>query len=544
MKRLMMVTVAVSIAMSAIAQQPTLESGIKMYNYKNYQSAQKALTPLSVKDPMANYYLGLSYLDAGNTAKAKYQFEKYPDDAANISGTARVAFASKDAAKGNEIVKALAAKAKKKDVAPLVYAAEAITYSEGADLQQAIQWYKDAITKDANNVEAHLGLGDTYRKITGGGGEAMNNYEFIVDKDPKNSLVLSRIGDLWYEARTYNSALEFYGKAKDADNTNPLPFKSLSQAYQRTGKYEQALTNIRQYITLSDNTINDQIAFVEILYQAKANCEAAKKAQELLNQEPPADKKISLYGILGFAQSDCGDSVEALKNLRTYFTTQKPKNITPGAYVEYGKLWLKLNNLDSATYYYTKGIEGDTAKNKTDIYRQIAEAYRSKKEYCKSGDWYSNLIKSNPGTQALDHFWCTVMYYYCKDWKNALSASERFEEKFPDQPSSTYWHARVLANIDSEATQGSGAPYFIKWIEKIGADIDKKDKRNDLIKAYEYLAAYYFNSKDNEKKTLYMDKLRALDPNDFYLKQIEDAEKASGTPKKDKPQAAPTPKKK
>ena len=545
MKRLMMITVAVSIALSALAQQPTLESGIKMYNYKNYVSAQKALTPLSVKDAKANYYLGLSYLDAGNPSKAKYQFEKYPEDAANISGTARVAFAMKDVAKGNQIAKDLAAKSKKKDVAPTLYAAEALTYSEGTDVQQAIQWYKDVIAKDAGNIEAHLGLGDAYRRIAGGGGEAMNNYEFITDKDPKNSLVLSRIGDLWYEARTYASALEFYGKAKDADNTNPLPYKSLADAFSRSGKYDMALTNIRQYLTLSDNTISDQIDFVECLYRAKANCEAAKKAQEIMSQEPPADKKLSLYGILGFSLADCGDSVEALRNLRMYFAMQNPKKITPGAYVEYGKLWLKLNNLDSATYYYTKGIEGDTSKNKTDIYRQIAEAYRTKKEYCRSGEWYNNLIKSNPGTQALDHFWCTVMYFYCKDLKSALSAAERFEEKYADQPSSTYWHARVLAAIDSEATQGTAAPFFGKWIEKIGADADKKDKKADVTKAYQYLLLYYFNTKDKEKTTVYMDKLRALDPNDVLLKQIEDMNKSGGAapkkeaPKETKPAGAP-----
>ncbi|NDC43413.1 MAG: hypothetical protein EBZ77_18005 [Chitinophagia bacterium] len=59
---------------------------------------------------------------------------------------------------------------------------------------------------------------------------------------------------------------------------------------------------------------------------------------------------------------------------------QDPKKLKPGDYVEYGKLWLKLGNVDSAGYYYNKGLEGDTARNKTDIYRQIAEALRNKKD--------------------------------------------------------------------------------------------------------------------------------------------------------------------
>lgn len=542
MKKIIMITVAIAVAITANAQQPTLEGGIKLYNYKNYVSAQKVLLPLFVKDPMANYYLGLTYLDAGNISKASYYFQKYPDDAANISGMARAAFASKDVAKGTQIAKELAAKAKKKDVMPLLYAAEALTYSDGADYQQAIQWYKDVITKDASNKDAHLGLGDTYRKLTGGGGEAMNNYEFITEKDAKNSLVLTRIGDLWYEARNYNSALEFYAKAKDADNTNPLPYYSLARAYQRTGKFDQALVNIRKYISLSDNTTSDQVDFVEILYQAKANCEAAKLAQDLLTQEVPADKKITLMGILGFSQADCGDSLQALKNLRQYFTIQKPKYITPGAYIEYGKLWLKLNNLDSASFYYMKGIEGDTAKNKADIYRQIAEAYRTKKEYCPSAEWYNNLIKSNPGTQALDHFWCVVMYYYCKDWKQAVSAAERFEEKYADQASSTYWHARVLAAVDSEANTGAASPYFTKWLEKIGADADKKEKKADVTKAFQYLLLYNYNKKDKEATKIYMEKLRAVDPADGLLKQIEDMDKPTA-PKKDGVKTKTLPKK-
>ncbi len=531
MRKLITITAALAIAFSASAQQTT-EAGKKLYDYKNYVSAQKVLTPLSVKDALANYYLGLSYLDAGNINKAKYQFEKYPDDAANISGTARVAFAQKDAAKGMQIARDLALKGKKKEYMPWLYAANALTYSEGADLQLAIEWYKKALAANPNDAEVHLGLGDAYRKMTGGGGEAMNNYESITEKNPNNSLVLTRIGDLWYDARNYKSALEFYNKAKDADNTNPMPYQQLALAYQRTGSYDLSLTNIRKYISLSDNTVTDQITFAGILYQAKAYCEAAKLADELMKQNPPEEKKVELTGILGFSQAECGDSIEAVKNLRKYFLMQKPKNILPAAYVEYGKLWLKLNNVDSASFYYNKGIASDTSQNKTDIYRQIAEAYRFKKEYCNAGDWYNNLIKSNPSTQALDYFWGTVMYYYCKDWKKANDLAVKFEDKYADQASSTYWHARVQSAIDSEATTGLAAPSFEKWLDKLGPDIAKPEKKGDVVRAYQYLLFYNYNAKNKEKTKIYMDKLRAVDANDGLIKQIEEMEKGGGAPKK------------
>jgi len=258
MKKIIMIIAGLTLSWGVMAQQD-LAAGKKMYYYKNYVSAQRILSPLSATDATANYYLGLSYLDAGNVAEAAARFQKYGEDVANIAGTARVAFAQKDATKGNNILKDLVAKAKKKDPRPFVLAADAINYSEGTDLQQAINWYKEALVRDANNIDAKLGLGDAYRKITGGGGEAMTNYESIVEKQPNNSLVLSRIGNLWYDARNYQSALEFYQKAINADTLNPLPNKYMAEARQRTGRYELALEEIRKYLRHSDNTIADQI---------------------------------------------------------------------------------------------------------------------------------------------------------------------------------------------------------------------------------------------------------------------------------------------
>jgi tetratricopeptide (TPR) repeat protein len=370
-------------------------------------------------------------------------------------------------------------------------------------------------------MSTHIGIGDAYRKVPGGGGEAMTNYEFVTEKDAKNSLAYSRIGDLWYDARNYQSALDNYAKAKEADASNPLPYKSLADAYSRSGRYKLALENIKQYLTLSDNTMDDQIDYARILYLAQSYCDAATNAKQILNNQLSPAGTTEMYGILGFSQAECGDSIEAMKNIRTYFAMQNPKNITPGAYIQYGKLLLKLNMLDSAGYYYTKGIAGDTAQNKTDVYRQIAEAFKSKKEYCKSAEWYNNLIKANPSTQAGDYAWRSIMYYYCKDYTNGMASATDFATKHPDQPSAIYWQGRIQMAVDSEATTGSAEQYFIKWLAMPG---DKKP--NDLKGAYTYLMYYYFHKGDKENLTVYKEKIRAIDPKDRSLMEIEEAEKA------------------
>src|SRR5437016_4960533 len=134
-KKVMMVT---AVAGSFATGAQTLQDGIKMYNYHKYQSAERILTPLAATDAVANYYLGLTYLEEGKVDAAQGLFAKFPEDPANISGTARVAFAKKENAKGAQIAKDLAAKSKKKEWIQEKYAADAITYSTGTDYQQAV----------------------------------------------------------------------------------------------------------------------------------------------------------------------------------------------------------------------------------------------------------------------------------------------------------------------------------------------------------------------------------------------------------------------
>ncbi len=519
---------AIAFCINVSAQDATLASGIKMYFFKKYQSARKILEPLAAADPKANYFLGLLVLESGNIKEANSIFAKFPEDPANISGVARVAFANKNASNGMQIAKDLASKSKKKEWQQEKFAADAIAYTDGGDYQQAVSWYKDVLTK-TDDADVHIGIGDVYRKIPGGAGDAMTNYEHVTEKDAKNSLAFSRIGDTWYEARNYISALDNYARAKDADPSNPLPYKSLADAYYRSGNYSKALENMKKYMELSDNSAADQKQYAELMYNAKSYCDAAELAKKLLPSQTDPAAKTELYGILGFSQAECGDSIEALKNLRIYFKMQTPSKITPGAYIQFGKLFLKMDMLDSAGYYYTKGVSGDTAKNKTDIYKDIAEAFKAKKNYCKSAEWYDNLIKANPDASQTIYFWRGCMFYYCKDYPTALKTFDEFKVKYPDSNPAIYWHGRAAAAIDSEGKEGTAVADFTTWLEKVGPNYDKK---NDMKIALEYLLIYYYNKKDNENLKAMEEKVRAVDPNDSLLKQIEDAENAGNAPKK------------
>ncbi|MBS1583982.1 MAG: hypothetical protein JSS82_00330 [Bacteroidetes bacterium] len=520
------ITLIAAICFAAVLKAQSLDEGIKMYRYEKYISAEKILAPLATTDMKANYFLGLAQLEQGKIEAAQATFAKYPEDPANISGTARVAFAKKNPTQAMQILHALTGKAKKKDWQTFEYAADAITYSdESGSYQEAIDWYKKSLEQISNNIYIFIALGDAYQHIQGGGGEAMNSYEKATSIDPKSSLAYSRIGKLWYDAKNYPLALENYGKAKDADPQNPLPYRDLANAFERSGNYQKAKENIEKYRELSDPSPEVEDQYMDILFLSKDYQNTVQKVAEIL-QHGSADCR--LYGIKGFSELELNDTVNALKDLKMYFNCP-PKKITPIDYINYGRAFLANSQYDSANYYFNKAIQIDTSKNKSDTYRSIAEAFKSKKEYLKAAQWYQKLTTDYPDTQPLDYFWDAVMFYYAKDYENAAKESERYELKYPTQPSATYWRGRVAAAKDPEAKECLAGPFFQKWLGVL-SDSDKAEKKNDTKLAYEYLVLCNYNSKNKAEEDKYKELLRAVDPNDDLLKQIEDAEKGGAKP--------------
>ncbi len=256
---------------------------------------------------------------------------------------------------------------------------------------------------------------------------------------------------------------------------------------------------------------------MNILYLAKKYKDAIQIGQELLKK---GKDEPGFYGIIGYSQMESKDFGNALITVRNYFAKKDSKKILPLDYKNYGKIALGNSMPDTADAYFAKAIDADTAKNKTETFRGIAEAFKEAKEFGKSAQWYEKLIAANPNASATDFFWRGTMYYYNKDYSNAANAFEAMHNKYLEQPSAVYWQGRVGAAIDEDATKGTAETFYIDWLTKVGPNYDKK---NDLMQAYQYLALYYFNKNDKDNMKAYMDKIEAIDPVNAFLKQLKEA---------------------
>lgn len=532
MKQFIMTVAAASLVISATAQ--SLEEGIKMYRYERYQSAKKILQPMAATNTEANYYYGLSEIAMGNADAAMGIFSKYPEDYANISGVVRVKFSTEGDAAGMAAANELAEMGKRREFMQKKFAADAITYSEKGDKQQAVNWYNEVMEKMVT-PQLLISLGDAYLQIPGGGGNAMTNFEKAVEKDPNNSLAYSRIGKLMYDAKNYELALDNWKKAQEADPSNPLPYYDMAMAYTYVGKYDIAKENIEKYLERSDKTVEDRIKYVEILFLAKEYPEAIENVNKLRSE---GVDRPNFYGILGYAYLEGKDSVDAVKsleNLRIYFSKQDPKKLYTLDYLTLGRSYLRNDFGDSANTAFTKALQLDSTDNKIATFRDIAESFRKARDWKNAGNWYEKIYKDYADkSTATDYFWGGYCYYLSAtlpdvDTNAMLQTADTIYgsmiAKFPEQPSGYYWRGRVNAAMDSEGEKGLAVPYFEKWLE-LDVDGAKKSDR-DLQFAYQYLTAYYYRQEDKENANKYADLVLSIDEDNAFAKQVKELLAAS-----------------
>jgi len=500
------------ILLTANLNAQTVEDGIKMYRYERYESAKKILEPLASNNANANYYLGLAEIGLENPTAAKAIFQKYPEDIANSTGIARVLFAENKTPEAMSMLAKTAAKAKKKDWSPLKYAADAITYSEGGDPNMAVEWYKKAIDIERNG-DTYIAMGDAYRKMQGGGGNAMSSYEYAEEFPNSKSLANYKMGNLWYAAKNYDSALAKFGRSSELDEMNPLPYKSLADAYYRVKKYKISKEKIEKYLELSDKTTDDQIQYANTLFLAKDYPNAISKVNELV-AKGEGEKRPYMYRVLGYSQYETKDYANALTNMNKLFEKQIPAKIIYTDHIYLGKILLvdsaKTNEANEA---FNRGLAKDTTADKTGLLREIAEASFNTEKYDVAAKWYKALVQTNlPTVEDRDYWWAGYMAFYSNDYPTAEQMFKSYYMKDSTQPLSVLWMGRVTEKTkDKDYKTGLASTYYNQWLGMVKED--DATKKKDLIKAYTYLGmvAYTANKKEEVKK--YIDKIMIQDPN-------------------------------
>ncbi len=496
--------------------------------YEHNISALKTLKSLAASKPDENvyYYLGIAQAKEDSFQAAKQSFEKARQVARkNRFPLTYVGLGRLDILQGKyeaakqEFQKAWdESKGREFDVVRGILKATAL--DPKADANYAIDLVKK-FQEDRHNrkyeytAEDYTAIGNVYVNLPSGGGKAATNYENALSKDPNYAKAALELGNLWSRARQDSLARLNWEKAVNVDNNYGPAFYKLF-TYYRIRDLDSAQKYLNRYMDLTDDKLNAKIYLVDVMYLQKNYQQAIDNAHELMEQPILENTKTRLYKLIAVSQLAMGDSLDAKKNMDTYFERQPEEDVVPFDYKTYADIMGKLGNEQEKLKYLNLFVDKDTSTN-VNFIRETANNLRKSDDFKAAELWFQKLFKVADSNQITmgDYYYRALSKYGAAlhgigTYDDAVASWDNFIDKYPDQPSGYLLKARTLQMKDT-ALAGLAVEAYDVYISKLKPE-DKEKRANTLKDIYAYDAKCAATQKDEEKAIAYMNKLLELDP--------------------------------
>jgi tetratricopeptide (TPR) repeat protein len=481
---------------------------------KALQELDQAIST-NATDASLLYYLGYVQLKTDNKAAAAEAFEKgiklNEKEALNYIGKGYINLLDGKAADAKlNIDKGLSLGGKKN--LPVLKAAAEAYLVDNKYLIEAINLLNKAKSINDNDAEVHTLLGDAYLLQNTNAGQAVSSYERAASLKP-SARSFHKTGKVFDRARNNENALENYNKAIALDPNFAPTYKELGELYYKTKEFQKAVTAYEKYLSLTEKPEAVQFQYAFYLFAAKDFVKANQVFKKIA--DAPDVKPVTLR-FYAKSLSESGDFAQSVAIYEKYFAKAKPEEIEANDYEFYGKALMKLKK-DSLGII---GLKKSLALNpdQPDILQLIADGFFKTKKYPDAISSYKELMSKRKKPMSLDYFSIGRAYYYNSQLNEADSAFTKLIELQPAMTVGYIWETKVKSNLDPSSEQGLAKPYFEKIIEIGSANPDKN--KNDLIEAYGYLAAYYYNVKHDIAATKpFYEKILQLKPDDATAKE-------------------------
>jgi tetratricopeptide (TPR) repeat protein len=503
----------------------SIEEGKKFLNYERYTSAQGVFSKLLAANPNnveAAYWLGQTYLqnsDNTDTAAAKALYQKTlqanPNAPLMLVGTSEVALMEgkkEDARSGFETAISLS----KSNAGVLTAVGRANVDVKTGDAAYAIDKLNQAAAKDKKNSEIQIELGDAYRKMIDGA-NATIAYQNALTLDPKNARAGFMIGRI-YETQGYGQEaiyMKYYNQAIAIDpNFAPVFYWLYNYYYRRD--VNKSREYLDKYIAVADPDSKNCYSKASILYASQLYKDAITKADECIAQAG-AKPYPNLYGLKAYSYDKLGDSVSAKKFFDEFFAKINPDKIGPNDYATYAKILLKFPGNDSlASIYVDKAVMLDTVPaNKLDYVKSTAESLAAAQKFAEAGKWYSKILTLKPNYGKVDLYYAGYNSFRGGNYVASDSIFKLYQVKYPEDMFGWYMGAKSNEGLDTTGANGLAKPFYEKVIAIADTSADKEKVKPNLISAYKYMLAYYYNIKHDKVAAIeWNSKILALDPND------------------------------
>ena len=527
MRKIKQITLLASfifLANSLVAQ--SIDEGKKFLNYERFTSAQGVFNKLLAANPNnveAAYWLGQTYLqnsDNPDTAAAQALYQKSiqanPNAPLLLAGVGQVELMQGKKQDARNRFETAISLTKGKDAEVLTAIGRANVDSKAGDSIYAIDKLNQAAARDKKNSWIQIELGDAYRKMIDGANATLA-YQSALSLDPKNARASFMIGRI-YETQGYGQEaiyMKYYNEAIAIDpNFAPVFYWLYNYYYQRDVNKSREYLN--KYIAVADPDSKNCYAEASLLYVSKLYKEAITKADQCIASagEKPFP---NLYGLKAYSYDKMGDSLNSKKHFDEFFAKVNPEKIGPNDYATYGKVLLKFPGNDSlAETYIDKAVALDTVPaNKLDYIKSTAESLAAAQKFADAGRFYSKILTLKPTYGKVDLYYAGYNLFRGGNYAAADSIFKLYQAKYPEDLFGWSMGASSNEGLDTTGANGLAKPYYEKVISIADTSADKEKVKPNLIRAYKYMLAYFYNIKKDKIAAIeWNNKILALDPND------------------------------
>ena len=522
----------------------SLADAKKAIDAEQYQKATSMLKTLVSTQPKEgdNYFnLGKVYLltDEIDSARAAFTngIAAAPKNALNFVGLGQADLTQNNAtnAKTN-FDKAIELGAKKYDT--YLNIGRAYIDQKNVDYALALPNLQKADELDSKDKdpETFLALADFYamqRKNT----EAYPQYLRALDINPNLYRANVQIGKMYKEAFAFPEAETEIKKVIAADPNYGPAYRELAEvqmqwsfidAQNGPAKKAEALSNMRKYLDLTDQSFDSRLRYAQFLVYASDFATLENEVATLNAPDANNPKTFIVIRMRGYSAVENKKFADGIKYMGELFArTQDASRIIGSDYLYLGKAQ-QATELDSLAFInIAKAVELDSTK--VDALAEIAKKYYDAKRYNKAAEIYKKVVTANAKDPniATNYFYLGTASYFAyafdeRDGKNpsktvlvdADSAFSKVNALAPDYETAYLYRARVNKNLDEKVKpKGIAIPFYEKYIELV--TVTKPEKaataKAGLIEAYNNLGAYATDV-DNEKAKMYFRKTLELDP--------------------------------
>lgn len=517
----------------------SVQEGMNHLYADRFKSAEDVFQKLLATNPNnidATYWLGQTYLDQDQNAKAEELYDKALQTSANapllLVGKGHVELLNKKTDEARQHFEAaLTMTRTKKGDDPVILTAigRANVDAKAGDVQYAVDKLEAAVLRDPKNTETFLQLGNAYRKLRPGegGGPAFLNYKKALEVNPNFAVASLRLAKLFESQKNWDLVLQYLNDATKQDTKfAPAYYELFYYYFLHDLNFTEAENQLKKYIDSRQpfTYIEDEYLYAQLCFVRKDLDCAITKANNVLTtlgeQAKPKVKKL-----LADAYFRKGDYASAKKFIDEYLAREKQESIISFDVKLKADIYSKLGaNCDELYNIYMAGAALDTVPQSRIDYLSVA-ADTFKLRSCKKQEAdtrlviYKTRLKPQPG--GLINI--GILYTQCGELTKADSLFKAYTEVMPDSVYGYVWRGRVNFTMD---TTMSVEPYVSNMVASFqkALDIaytDKARMKSQGINASITLAGYFYNiKKDKETALMYTRKGLEFDSTNGTLKSI------------------------